>query len=142
MTRKFTTFFCERCHQARRFTKRFPDFSRHLVATILTFGLWGAAWYVLHRREISRPWRCCVCSHHQMPNQLPNERAKEVRSDEARAIRRRVTVAPLAAFTPRHNFLSRLRCARAQQATRRRAVAFVELDRQANEVVVAGLHLG
>jgi hypothetical protein len=95
MTRRFILFFCEHCQKTQRFTKRFPDFSRHLLATILTFGLWGIAWYVLHRQEAARPWRCCVCSRRQMPRNAPLA---------PRPSRQRITIAPLAVVAPRANF--------------------------------------
>lgn len=65
MIRHFTSFYCRRCGQVRRFTKRGIDHRRHLIATIFTFGLWGLAWLFLHRREQRRSWRCTICSGRQ-----------------------------------------------------------------------------
>jgi len=57
----------------RRFTKRGIDPHRHLVATILTGGLWGLPWWILHRHDAERPWRCCICCSVQDPKAEPPE---------------------------------------------------------------------
>jgi hypothetical protein len=80
MNRHFTSFYCEYCRQLRRFTKRCVDHPRHLMATILTCGLWGIAWWILHRQDAQRAWRCCMCGTHQTPKEEPAE---------ARALRER-----------------------------------------------------
>jgi hypothetical protein len=85
MTRQFTTFYCQRCGQNRRFTRRCTDGRRHLVATIVTFGLWGIVWLVLRRRDAARPWHCCICSTNQKPTDEPPE-ARELREQRKKQV--------------------------------------------------------
>ena len=95
MIRQFVTFYCRRCGQPRRFTRRCVDGRRHLIATILTFGLWGIAWLLLRRRDAARPWHCCICSTNQEPMEEPPE-ARELRERQ-----RSLTPVPI---QPRSNF--------------------------------------
>ena len=50
------------------------------MATVLTCGLWGVAWWVMCRQEAKRSWRCCMCGKHQTPMDEP---------DDARILRER-----------------------------------------------------
>lgn len=70
-SRHYTSFYCERCGSVRRFTKHCVEHARHLIATVLTCGLWGIAWYLFSRGEKEEPWRCCKCGHRQMPKDPP-----------------------------------------------------------------------
>jgi hypothetical protein len=65
MIRYYTTLYCQRCEQIRRFTKRGMENRPHLIATIFTLGLWGIPWLAMARRSEARPWRCCICHKHQ-----------------------------------------------------------------------------
>jgi len=63
--RRYATSYCPRCEQMRRFTKRAMESRPHLLATVLTLGLWGLPWMVLARRNAARLWHCCVCGKHR-----------------------------------------------------------------------------
>ena len=93
--RYFTTFYCERCSQVRRFTKRGPEAHRHWLATILTCGLWAIPWWIIRRREAARPWRCCVCKTLQAPQSEPQE---------ARMLREQRKSGPMPVIAPRREF--------------------------------------
>lgn len=80
MNHLFTTFYCRRCGEIRRFTKRCSESRRHLLATIFTLGLWGIVWWMVRRRDAARPWHCCICRSIQSPMDEP---------PEARALRER-----------------------------------------------------
>jgi len=69
--RHFTSFYCERCGQLRRFTKRGLETYRHVLGTIVTCGLWAIPWWFLRRREDEGPWRCCMCNARQTPKEEP-----------------------------------------------------------------------
>jgi hypothetical protein len=77
MIRHSTSFYCRRCGQVRRFTKRGLDHRKHLYVTILTFGLWGVGWLLLHQREQRRSWGCTICRGRQRPPQKPAEAGRE-----------------------------------------------------------------
>ena len=72
-SRRFISFYCERCGFVRNFTKRAFEHRRHLAATILTCGLWGIPWAILARKDSQRPWRCCVCGSRQIPKAPSHE---------------------------------------------------------------------
>jgi hypothetical protein len=91
MNRQFTSFYCEHCGRLRRFTKRCADHPRHLMATILTGGLWGIAWWFLYREEKQRPWKCCMCGTPQAPKEEP---------PDAKALRERRKTVSMAALPP------------------------------------------
>lgn len=92
MTRIFASFYCGRCGQIRRFTKRCLDSRRYLVATILTGGLWGIVWWYQRQREKNRPWRCSICGTLQMPREEP---------PEAKALREQRKSGPMQPISPR-----------------------------------------
>jgi hypothetical protein len=70
-SRHYTSFHCERCGTDRRFTKQCVEHGRHIIATVLTCGLWGIVWYLTSRGQSEEPWRCCKCGHRQMPRDAP-----------------------------------------------------------------------
>jgi hypothetical protein len=72
MIRHSTSFYCRRCRHTRRFTKRGLNHRHHLIATILTLGLWGFGWLHLSRRERRRMWRCQICHSRQDPSDHPD----------------------------------------------------------------------
>jgi hypothetical protein len=82
MIRQFTNFYCRRCHQVRRFTRRCSDSRRHLMATVLTLGLWGIVWHFFRRWDEARRWHCCICSTFQEPMEEPAE-ARTLRQQRA-----------------------------------------------------------
>ena len=69
MIRHSTSYYCSRCGQIRRFTRRGIDHRRHRLATVLTFGLWGPVWFYLHQRDQQRSWRCGICRGRQRMEQ-------------------------------------------------------------------------
>jgi hypothetical protein len=71
MLRHYTSFYCRRCQQLRRFTKRGLNHSRHLTLTLLSFGLWGIPWLFMRRKEKRRRWHCCICGAGQEPMEEP-----------------------------------------------------------------------
>jgi hypothetical protein len=82
MLRYSTSFFCRRCNQIRQFTKRRLNHRPHLIATVLTCGLWGIGWWLLLRQEQHRPWRCRICRGRQRSmNPPPTPDSSRERSD-------------------------------------------------------------
>jgi len=65
------------------------------MATILTGGLWGIAWWLLYREEKQRPWKCCMCGTPQLPKEEPAE------AREARNLRERRRTVSMAAVPQR-----------------------------------------
>jgi len=72
MIRHSMSFYCRRCRHTRRFTKRGINHRYHLIATLLTFGLWGFGWLRLSQRERRRMWRCQICHSRQNPENPPS----------------------------------------------------------------------
>ncbi|HEX4084319.1 MAG TPA: hypothetical protein VHY22_05370 [Chthoniobacteraceae bacterium] len=71
------TAYCSWCKCERDFVKSRVHNSRHLIATILTGGLWLAGWLAVCIDTALRPWRCHVCGWHKPEFRVPlNESLK------------------------------------------------------------------
>jgi len=56
---------CTRCKCGRMFVKHQVNHAGHLLATLLTGGLWAISWIAVCIEGSLRPWRCEVCGWHK-----------------------------------------------------------------------------
>lgn len=53
--------YCHACDAERSFDKPVVDHRTHLIATILSAGLWGVGWLAMTLHARMAPWQCRTC---------------------------------------------------------------------------------
>jgi hypothetical protein len=77
---------CSSCRCDRLFVKQRTRHLRHILAIVLTGGLWLIPWIAICIESAIRPWRCEACGWHKPEFRLPLKEA--IRMGESAVLRK------------------------------------------------------
>jgi len=83
---------CAWCGCERVFLRRRVRHSLHLLATVLTLGLWLVPWLAVCIEGALCPWRCEGCGRHNPDLKLPLQEALQMGEAALRVSRRQTAI--------------------------------------------------
>jgi hypothetical protein len=70
--------YCASCRCERVFVRRRVNHLLHLLATVLSLGLWLVVWLGISFEGALRPWRCKICGWHKPEFRVPLQEAVQM----------------------------------------------------------------